>query len=148
MSARFRGKLAALFMALLLSLYLVASIILALGFLMSGELTGSIMGVALMVLPILGFWALWRELQFGWQSERLVRQLEADGQLIELPAAANGPDARRYADEAFPPLQQAVVAEPESWRAWLRLSLGYEAAGDRRRARMAARRAIELSRSA
>lgn len=133
-------------MAALLSLYLIASIVMAIGYLSTGEPIGIVMGVALITLPVLGFWALWRELQFGWRTERLVAQLDAEQLLLELPVAANGPDARRIADEVFPALQDAVLTEPESWRAWLRLSLGYDASGDRRRARMAARRAIELSR--
>lgn len=142
---RTSGKAAALFMAALLALYLIASIILAIGYLSSGQAIGVVMGVALISLPLLGFWALWRELRFGWQSERLIRTLESDGLLLELPAAANGPDARQLADAAFPALQEAVITEPENWRAWLRLSLGYDAAGDRKRARAAARRAIELA---
>lgn len=142
---RTSGKAAALFMAALLALYLIASIILAIGYLSSGQAIGVVMGVALISLPVLGFWALWRELRFGWQSERLIRTLESDGLLLELPEAANGPDSRQFADAAFPALQEAVITEPESWRAWLRLSLGYDAAGDRKRARAAARRAIELA---
>lgn len=134
-------------MAVLLALYLVASIVMAIGFMSSGQTVGVIMGIALIFLPLLGFWVLWRELKFGWQSERLVRELEAEGLLLELPAAANGPEFRHYADEAFPALQTDVIAEPESWQAWLRLSLGYDAAGDRKRARAAARRAIELARA-
>lgn len=144
---RSSGKAAALFMAVLLALYLVASIVMAIGFMSSGQTVGVIMGAALIFLPLLGFWVLWRELRFGWQSERLVRELETEGLLLELPAAANGPEFRRYADEAFPALQDEVIAEPESWQAWLRLSLGYDAAGDRKRARAAARRAIELART-
>ncbi|HLP23682.1 MAG TPA: hypothetical protein VK139_06540 [Microbacteriaceae bacterium] len=144
-SARLRGKIAALGMAVLLSLYLVASIVLAIGFLSSGQAAGVVMGVALMALPLLGFWALARELQFGWRSERLIAALEAEGRLLELDADS-GPDLRSRADAAFPALQEAVVEQPEDWRAWLRLALGYDAAGDRRRARMATRRAIELSR--
>ena len=146
-SARIRGKAAALLMALLLAIYLVASIVLAFGFLSSGQAAGVLMGTALIVLPLLGFWALGRELLFGWQSERLVITLEREGLLLELPHSANGQEARQAADAAFPALQEAVIAEPESWRGWLRLSLGYDAAGDRRRARMAARRAIELARA-
>lgn len=143
---RASGKAAALFMSLLLALYLFASVVLAIGFIQSGQTIGVVMGVALMALPLLGLWALIRELRFGWSSEKLIDKLEQEHQLLELPASATGPEARRYADEAFPALQSAVMDEPESWRAWLRLSLGYDAAGDRKRARAAARRAIELAR--
>ena len=143
--SRASGKAAALLMAVLLALYLIASIIMAVGFIASGQTIGILMGGALIVLGLIGFWAMWRELRFGWQSERLIRQLESEGRLLELPAAMNGPDARQIADAAFGPLQAAVLADPESWQGWLRLSLGYDAAGDRKRARAAARRAIELA---
>jgi len=37
-----------------------------------------------------------------------------------------------------------LEADPEVWERWLELSLAYDAAGDRRRARSAMRRAIAL----
>ena len=45
-----------------------------------------------------------------------------------------------------PPYAEAAEASPDDWRAWLRLGLAYDMAGDRRRARAAVRRAITLSR--
>ena len=44
-------------------------------------------------------------------------------------------------------IRAAVEAEPESWQAWYRLGWAYDAAGDRRRARGALRRAVALERS-
>ena len=142
---RTTGKAAALFMAALLAFYLLATLWLAVGFLQTAQLVGIAIGIALVLLPILGFWALWREVQFGIRSERLLSKLGDEGLLLELPEAESGPDARRVADEAFPDLQAEVMQHPERWQGWLRLSLGYDAAGDRRRARAAARRAIELA---
>ena len=41
-------------------------------------------------------------------------------------------------------MRAATEASPEDWRAWFRLALAYDAAGDRTRGRSAARHALEL----
>ena len=51
---------------------------------------------------------------------------------------------REDADAVFPAYRADVEAHPEDWRAWYRLGLAYDGAGDRRRAREAVRRAIRL----
>lgn len=144
-----RSRLAALLMALLLLLYLVVVTQLAVLLLVSGQPVGVAMGVALIVLPIIGAWAIARELVFGVHTERLVRRLDAEGGLPveDLPTRASGRPLRDAADEQFPQYQAEVEAEPESWRAWFRLGLAYDASGDRRRAREALRHAIRLERA-
>ena len=134
-------------MALVLFLYLIASTGLAVGFLSSSQPVGVIIGIAVLLFPILGFWALGRELLFGVRSERLLRQLSQDEHDSTREDISFPRMQRSEADALFPELQADVIREPENWRAWLRLSLGYDAAGDRRRARSAARRAIALSRT-
>ncbi|KZE92666.1 MULTISPECIES: tetratricopeptide repeat protein [unclassified Agromyces] len=141
------AKLGAVVMAVLLGVYLVLVGWRAVQFVQTGEPVAVVMGVALIVLPVLAAWAIWRELQFGARSQRLVRQLEAEGALdLGMPLRPSGRPERAAADDAFPAFRSAVEAEPDSWRAWLRLGLAYDAAGDRRRARRAVRRAIELER--
>lgn len=141
------AKLGAVVMAVLLGVYLVLAGWRAVQFVQTGEPVAVVMGVALIVLPVLAAWAIWRELQFGARSQRLVRQLEAEGALdLGMPLRPSGRPERAAADDAFPAFRSAVEAEPDSWRAWLRLGLAYDAAGDRRRARRAVRRAIELER--
>ncbi|GAA4059174.1 tetratricopeptide repeat protein [Agromyces indicus] len=141
------AKLGAVVMAVLLGVYLVLVGWRAVQFVQTGEPVAVVMGVALIVLPVLAAWAIWRELQFGAHSQRLVRQLEAEGALdLGMPLRPSGRPERAAADDAFPAFRSAVEAEPDSWRAWLRLGLAYDAAGDRRRARRAVRRAIELER--
>jgi hypothetical protein len=107
------------------------------------------MGVALLVLPIIAAWAIGRELLFGAQTEKLVRILDAEGGLPveDLPHRASGRPLRDAADAEFPTYKAEVEAAPESWRAWFRLGLAYDAAGDRRRARDALRQSIRLYRS-
>ncbi|QTX05038.1 hypothetical protein [Agromyces archimandritae] len=142
-------KLAALLMAALLALYIALVGWRAVQFLGTGEPVGVAIGVVLIVLPVIAAWALWREIAFGIHSQRLLRRLEEEGGLddLGLPARASGRADREAAEAAFPRFREAAEAEPESWRAWLRLGLGYDAAGDRRRGRGAVRRAIELERA-
>jgi len=142
------AKVGALVMAALLALYLALVGWRAVQFVQTGEPVAVAMGVALIVLPIVAAWALWRELAFGMRSHALVRRLEAEGGLdLGIPVRPSGRPERAAADAAFPAFREAAEAEPESWRAWLRLGLAYDAAGDRRRARGAVRRAIELERA-
>jgi hypothetical protein len=107
------------------------------------------MGVALLVLPVIGVWALVRELSFGVRSGNLIKRLEAENGLPvdDLEHRPSGRTIRESADEEFPRYAAEVEAAPESWRAWMRLGLAYDASGDRKRARSAVRTAIAFSRS-
>ena len=106
-------------------------------------------GAAYLALPIIGAWALARELLFGAGLERLGRELDAEGGLPEdnLPRTPGGRILRTAADAQFPKYQAETEAAPQDWRAWYRLGLAYDASGDRKRARAAMRRAISLHRS-
>ena len=141
-------KAGAFLMAALLALYIALVGWRAVQFVATGEPAAVGIGVALIVLPIIAVWALWREIAFGVRSQALVRRLEADGELdLGLPLLPSGRPERAAADAAFPAFRDAAEAAPDSWRAWLRLGLVYDAAGDRRRARAAVRRAITLERA-
>ena len=144
-----RNRLAAILMAVLLLVYLVLVTQRAILLLATGEAVGIAMGVALLVLPFIAAWAIGRELLFGARTERLVRQLDAEGNLPveDLPTRVSGRPLREAADEQFPQYRAEVEAAPESWRAWFRLGLAYDASGDRRRAREALRQAIRLERA-
>ena len=141
-------KAGAVVMAALLALYVVLVGWRAVQFVGTGEPVAVAIGIALIVLPILASWVLWREITFGVRSQALVRRLEAEGGLdLGLPVKPSGRPDRTAADAAFPAFREAAEAEPDSWQAWLRLGLAYDAAGDRRRARDAVRRAITLERA-
>lgn len=144
-----KGRLAVVLMTVLLVFYLALVGWRAVLFVSSGDPVGIAIGVALIVLPIVGVWALARELQFGQNSQRLVRLLDEQDALPveELPIRASGRPVRAAADEDFPRFQAEVDAAPDDWRAWFRLGLAYDAAGDRRRARGAIRTAIALERA-
>lgn len=138
----------AILMAMLLALYIALVGWRAVQFIQTGEPAAVGIGIALLVLPVVAAWALWREIAFGVRSQALMRRLEAEGGLdLDLPVTPSGRLERAGADAAFPAFREAAEAEPDSWRAWLRLGLAYDAAGDRRRARSAVRRAITLERA-
>ncbi|WP_431804212.1 hypothetical protein [Microbacterium sp. bgisy203] len=142
MSARFGVAL----MAVLLAVYIVLVAQRAWLLLGSGQPVGVAMGVALVVLPLIAVWALWRELAFGFGTQRLARRLEAENALPaeELDVRPSGRADRAQADALFPLYRADVEEHPDDWRAWFRLGLAYDGAGDRRRAREAMRTAIAV----
>ncbi|WP_423262582.1 hypothetical protein [Herbiconiux sp. 11R-BC] len=144
-----KNRVAALVMAALLALYIVLVGQRAVMFVMTGVPIGIAMGLFLMLLPIVGVWALTRELMFGFRTQKLVEQLEREGELPvdDLPKKASGRPLREAADDEFEQYREAVEQNEQSWRDWFRLGLAYDASGDRRRARAALRTAIRLERT-
>jgi uncharacterized membrane protein (DUF485 family) len=142
-------RLAAIGMAALLLIYLVFIVQYAFVLIGVGEPIAIAMGVALLVLPLVGAWALVVEFVFVVRADRLLAELEREGGLPDeaLPLLPSGRPDRAAADERFPVYKEAVETEPESWQAWLRLSLAYNASGDSKRARWATREAIRLARA-
>lgn len=139
----------AVVMTALVAVYLGFAVVYAQILLRQEELLLKVMGGALLVLPIVGAWGLIVEWRFGVASSRLIRILDDEGALPadEFPTSASGRPLRDVAMEAFPTFEAEVHAKPESWRAWLRLGLAYDACGDRRRARWATRKAIALAKA-
>jgi len=145
-----KGRVAALIMAALLAVYLVLVGQRAVMFVLTGEPIAIVMGVALILLPIVGAWALVRELMFGFRTQKLVEQLDREGELPvdDLPKRASGRPLREAADAEFEVYKDAVENDETNWRDWFRLGLAYDASGDRRRARQALRTAIKLEHEA
>ena len=111
-----------------------------------GEAVPTMLGVAVLVLPLLGAWVLWRELSFGFATQRLGRELGAQGGLPadDLPRTAGGRIEPAAADARFLVYAGQVESDPADWRAWYRLAIGYDDSRDRKRARAAMRTAIRL----
>jgi hypothetical protein len=141
-------KLGVVVMSALLLLYLVAVAQLAISLMAADDLLAKGVGVALLVFPLLGAWAMLAELSFGLRSQKLADRLDHEGELPvdDLPKRTSGRPERAAADAEFPRYRDEVDSKPDDWRAWFRLGLAYDASGDRRRARQAIRRAITLER--
>lgn len=118
------------------------------GILLVGERTVPtvLLGLAVIALPVVGAWALWREVRFGLESQQMARELELDGGLPvdDLPRRPSGRPDRAAADAAFERRRSAAEAAPDDWRSWFRLAVAYDDAGDRRRARQTMRQAMRL----
>lgn len=141
-----RARIGVAVMAVLLVLYIVLVGRRAALLISDPQPIAVAMGIALLVLPVLAVWALGRELWFGLGAERLGKRLEREGGLPveEVSTLPSGRIVRDDADAVFPAYRADVEANPEDWRAWYRLGLAYDGAGDRRRARSAVRQAIRL----
>ncbi|WBQ02514.1 hypothetical protein [Kribbella sp. CA-293567] len=102
------------------------------------------LGIAVLVIPLVGLYLVWRELQFGRQTELLAGELAESGGLPvdDLPRRPSGRIDRAAADAAFTKYKEEAEAAPDDWRVWFRLSTAYDAAGDRKRARASMRTAI------
>ena len=142
------SRIAVAVMAALLLLYIALVAQRAWLLLVSGDPVGVAMGAVLVVLPVIAIWALARELWFGVRAEQLGRRLEAEGELPDdlVAVRPSGRVVREDGDALFPRFKADVESAPDDWRAWYRLGIVYDAAGDRRRARAAARTAIRLER--
>lgn len=136
-------------MSALLVLYFAFVGIRAIALLSSGTPVAIAMGVALVVLPLIGIWALTRELLFGYRSTTLIDRLAADDALPDDlgEAGPTGKADRAVADAVFDRYRTAVERDSESWQNWARLGIVYDACGDRSRARAALRTAISHARN-
>ena len=133
-------------LVLVVAFYAVLIGVKGVGLLASGSLVGQALGVALLVLPLLGLLLVWREIEFGRRTAELARELDAEGGLPvdDLPRRPSGRVDRGAADAQFQAMRSEAEADPDDWRVWFRLALAYDTAGDRTRARAAARHALAL----
>jgi hypothetical protein len=134
---------------LLLVFYLVVSFQRSVLLMSDPNMVAKAIGGAYLVLPLVGAWALVRELLFGARTEQMAKILEAEGGLPEdtLPRTPAGRIMREAADLEFEKYRAETEAAPEDWRSWFRLSCAYDASGDRKRARASMRDAVRLFRS-
>jgi cytochrome c-type biogenesis protein CcmH/NrfG len=114
----------------------------------SGEPVGLVLGLSVLLIPLVGGVLAWREIRFGASTERLAGLLQEQGRwpTEELPTRPSGRPEREAADALYEARRAEVDQAPDDWRAWYRLGLAYDDAGDRRRAREALRHAIRLHR--
>ena len=145
-----KAKIGAAVISVLLLLYLIFMVQRGMIMLREPNIVAKLLADALLVLPIIGAWALIVELLFGARIERLGKQLAEEGGLPpdDLPRTPGGRILREAADEQFELYAREAEEAPDDWRSWFRLSIAYDAAGDRRRARSTMRKAITMERTA
>jgi len=116
-------------------------------FLIQDNLVSKIMGFCILTLPLVGFWGIFTELRFGLRVEKLGKILESEDAWprFEFSLRPSGRAVKAEALLEFEKYHLEANADPENWRKWFSLGLIYDACGDRKRARMAMRKAIETS---
>ena len=152
-----RARTTALLLGALLVFYLVTCIwrgVLALeSAFRDSSLTAGVLGASVLAFGAVGAWFLWREIAFGFATERLAQALDEDEspggglryeEIDGLPRSPGGRVDRSAADELFARRKAETEATPEDWRCWYRLAAAYHAAKDSSRARAAMRHAIKL----
>lgn len=111
-----------------------------------GTLLTVTFGVAVLILPLIGIWFLWKNTQFVRRANALAAELDAEGGLPvdDLARTPSGRIDRDSADAAFVRRQAETEDTPDDWRCWFRLAVAYQDARDTPRARKAMQRAIAL----
>lgn len=113
----------------------------------SGRSAAVVLGVALLILPAIGLWAMIATLRAGFAHQKLARLVAEDGMELDvstLPRRPSGRIERDAADALFDTVRTELHSNPDDWRRWYRLARAYDYAGDRGRAREAMRKAVEL----
>jgi cytochrome c-type biogenesis protein CcmH/NrfG len=113
----------------------------------SGRAAAVGLGLALLVMPVIGLWAMIATLRAGFAHQRLARLIAEDGLELDisaLPRRPSGRFERDAADSLFATVRTEVEQSPDDWRRWYRLARAYDYAGDRRRARETMKTALEL----
>jgi len=117
----------------------------------TGQLTGRLLGVGVLLLVTVGAVLLVGEVRFGLATQRLGERLAREGGLPEVPAdlprLPSGRLTKDAADGLFAVRRAEVEAAPGNWRAWFRLGTAYGDARDTARGRTAMRRAVRLEKS-
>lgn len=108
---------------------------------------GKTTGFLILVFPAVGAWALVREFIFGLKVEKMAKFVEKQGTWprFDLELRPSGRATRESADRVFEEFREKAMADENNWKVWFDLGLAYNEAGDRKRARLAMRKALKLS---
>jgi cytochrome c-type biogenesis protein CcmH/NrfG len=149
-SRSLRIQLTIAFMCAALLVYLVLLGRTAVLMISSGRAVAVVLGVALLILPAIGLWAMIATLRAGFAHQKLARLVAEDGMELDvsaLPRRPSGRIERNAADALFDTVRAELDSDPQDWRRWYRLARAYDYAGDRGRAREAMKTALELHRA-
>jgi hypothetical protein len=153
MTSMSRGVRIQLMIALMCAALLVYIVLLgrtAVLMISSGRAVAIALGGALLILPLIGLWAMIATLSAGLAHQKLARLAADDGMELDvsaLPRRPSGRIERDAADALFAHVRVELEKDPHDWRRWYRLARAYDYAGDRGRARDAMKKAVELHRA-
>ena len=131
------AKPIAFLMTALLSVYMAFSVSRGLVLISSDSGPAKILGVAVIVIPLLGSYLVYREIRFGFATARIAKLV--DPELLPMKIATDE-ENEAYLEAAV----EAAKTSPQSWVAWYQVALGYHVTGDRKHARESMRHAVDL----
>lgn len=105
------------------------------------------LGAAVLVMPVIGGWAMVATLRAGFAHQRLARLAREAGMELDvsdLPRRASGRIDRDAADALFDTVRGEAENDPGNWQRWYRLARAYDYAGDRPRARQVMKKAVAM----
>ena len=135
------------FMCVALIAYFLMLGRIAMAFITSGRPAAIGLGLALLILPLIGIWVMVSTVRAGLTHQRLARIMHDEGMELDvsaLPRMPSGRIERDAADALFDTVRGELERDPDNWRRWYRLARAYDYAGDRGRAREAMKKAVEL----
>lgn len=135
------------FMCVALIVYFVFLGRAAFAFIISGRPAAIGLGVAVLIMPVIGIWVMVTTLRAGLAHQRLARIARDDGMELDvskLPRMPSGRIRREAADALFATVRDEVESDPGDWRRWYRLARAYDYAGDRSRARATMKKAVQM----
>ena len=142
-----RIQLLIAFLCVALIVYFLMLGRIAMAFITSGKPAPIGLGLALLVLPLIGIWAMVSTLRAGFAHQRLARIIHDEGLEVDVSGLDRMPSGRikrDAADALFETVRQELENDPDNWRRWYRLARAYDYAGDRRRAREAMSKAVDM----
>ena len=142
-----RVQLLIAFFCLALIFYFAMLTRTAIALIRSGTPAAVALGIGVLILPVVGAWAMVATLRAGLAHQRLARLAAEDDMeldVTDLPRMPSGRIERDAADALFATTRAELDADPDNWRRWYRLARAYDYAGDRSRARETMRKAVAL----
>lgn len=145
---RANPKLGAILMGALTLLYVGLLANTGITLLWVNDTVAKAMGVLILVFPVFAIWLTILEFRFGIQLEKLTEQINQAGAFpsLDFEFRPSGRPTKESAVKVFSHYAKAVEKNEDDYLLWFALGLAYDACGDRRRARLAMRKAIKLSR--
>ena len=131
------AKPIAFLMTALLSVYMAFSVSRGLVLISSESSPAKVLGVAVILIPLLGSYLVYREIRFGFATARIAKLV--DPELLPMKIASDE-ENEAYLEAAV----ETAKLTPESWVAWYQVALGYHITGDRKHARESMRHAVAL----
>jgi hypothetical protein len=144
-----RARTLALILSGMLAVYLLLLGRTGVLLLTSGSGVGIAFGLSVLVFPVIGAWIIYREIRFGFTTQKMTEVVvAAQGEGLE-GEASDGEESElaEIGETDFEAVKSDAEANPRDWEPWFQVAVAYDEAGDRRQARKSMHHAASLFRA-